>query len=353
MIQFEYLSRPRAPRARAAALLGCLLFVSSACHEKKPADTAGTAAATVAASTGTAGAGGAAAAPAGPCDQFVTQLCGRSGDKSPLCGSGKELGKVLPPSACLAAIKDFSQVEHQIDEGRKVCTELTERLCKDLGPNTATCTLVRDQTPQFPREQCEQLSQNYDQLLGELKQREAQNQPLSPEVQAKIAAKGAPSFGPENAKVTIVEFSDFQCPYCARAADVVHKIREQYSDRVHFVFRQFPLPMHPDAKLAAQAALAAEKQGKFWEFHDLLFHNQQALSRDQLESYAKQVKLNVGDLKKALDGQTEKAAVEADVSLGEGISVNATPTLFINGKRVENPTEFSGVAKLIDEALGA
>jgi protein-disulfide isomerase len=132
----------------------------------------------------------------------------------------------------------------------------------------------------------------------------------------------------------------------------VHKIRERYADKVRFVFRQFPLPMHPDAHLASEASLAAHRQGKFWEFHDLLFANQQALSRSSLEDYARQAKLNLVDLQKALDSQTEKAAVDADVSLGEGVQVNGTPTLFINGKRVANPTEFEPVAQLIDEALG-
>ncbi len=289
----------------------------------------------------------------GPCAQFITQLCARTGDKSQLCSSGKSLGKVLPVSACQAAIKDFSQLDKQIDSERKVCTDLVDRLCTDLGAATDTCKLVRDQTPQFPREQCEELTKNYDQVLGELKQKEAQNQPLPAEAQAKMAAAGAPSFGPENAKVTIVEFSDFQCPFCTRAAEVTHQIKEKYGDKVRFVFRQYPLPMHQDAHLAAQAALAAHQQGKFWQFHDLLFANQRALSRDALEGYAKQLSLNVGEIKQALDSQTYKAAVDADVKLGEEVNVNGTPTLFINGKRVPNPTEFAPVAEQIDAALGA
>jgi protein-disulfide isomerase len=289
----------------------------------------------------------------GPCNQFATQLCARTGEKSPLCTSGKSLQKVLPASACSAAIKDFSQMEKRIDAERKGCMDLVERLCKDLGPTTDTCQMVRDETPQFPREQCEEIATNYDQVLGELKQREAQNQPLSPEVQAKLAAADAPSFGPENAKVTIIEFSDFQCPFCSRAANVVHQIKEKYGDKVHFVFRQYPLPMHSDAHLAAQASLAAHKQGKFWEFHDLLFANQKALTRSSLEDYAKQASLNVDQLKKSLDDQALKAQVDADVKLGEEVNVNGTPTVFINGKRVSNPTEFEPVAKLIDAALGA
>jgi protein-disulfide isomerase len=289
----------------------------------------------------------------GPCGQFITQLCARTGEKSQLCASGKSLGKVLPASACSAAVTDFAQMEKQIEGERKVCADLVERLCKDLGPTTDSCEMVRNETPAFPREQCEELTQNYAQVLGELKQREAQNQPLSAEVQAKLAGSGAPSFGPENAKVTIIEFSDFQCPFCTRAAAVAHQIKEKYGDKVRFVFRQYPLPMHGDAHLAAQASLAAHQQGKFWEYHDLLFANQRALTRSSLEDYGKQANLNVDQLKKVLDDQSLKAAVDADMKLGEEVNVSGTPTLFINGKRVANPTEFAPVAKMIDAALGA
>lgn len=299
-------------------------------------------------SVASAEAGGAPA-----CDDFVAQLCARSGEKSQLCASGKTLGKVLPASACAAAAKEFPQIEKQIDRDRKPCSELIERLCKELGPDTDTCRMVREQTPQFPREQCQELAANFDQVLAELKQQEAQNQPLSAEKQAKIAAPGAPSFGPEDAQVTIVEFSDFQCPFCTRAASVVHQIREKYGDKVRFVFRQYPLPMHGDAHLAAQAALAAHQQGKFWEFHDLLFANQRELSRPSLEAYARQANLDLALLGKALDDQSLKAAVDADVKLGDEVNVSGTPTVFINGKRVPNPTEFAPVAQLIDAALGA
>jgi protein-disulfide isomerase len=335
MIQFK-----RTARAAALSLPLCtLLFgLGLACQKQEKAPEM----ASVAAESGDDGA----------CGQFVTRLCERAGEKSQLCTSGKNLSKVLPPGACQAAVKEFAQVEKGIEGERKVCTDIVDRLCKDIGPNTDTCQMVRDETPQFPREQCEEIGKNYDQVLGELKQREAQNQPLSPEVQAKIAGAGAPSFGPDNAKVTIVEFSDFQCPFCTRAASVVHQIKEKYGDRVRFVFRQYPLPMHGDAHLAAQAALAAHQQGKFWEYHDLLFANQRSLTRASLEEYAKQVALNVPQLEKALDDQALKNAVDADVKLGEEVNVNGTPTVFINGKRVPNPTEFEPVAKLIDAALG-
>jgi protein-disulfide isomerase len=282
---------------------------------------------------------------------MVTKLCERAGDKSELCGASKSLSAVLPADACTAAVKDIANIGQRIDAERKVCSDLMERLCTDIGPATDTCKMVREQTPEFPKERCEELTREYAQVVTELKQREAQNQPLPPEVQAKIAGKDAPSFGPENAKVTVVEFSDFQCPFCSRAANVVHQLREKYSDRVRFVFRQFPLDFHQQAHLAAQAALAAHQQGKFWEFHDLLFQNQSALGREQLEAYAKQLKLT--NIDQALDGSKFKAAVDADVSLGNEVAVTGTPTMFINGKRVSNPTDFDTVSKAIDAALGA
>jgi protein-disulfide isomerase len=336
MIQLKRRAQNAALGAAIYALTGGIL--GSACQKKEPEE------ATPAAAVEAEGS---------PCDKFVTQLCGRSGETSQLCSSGKAIGAVLPASACLAALEDFPEVETRLDAERKVCNDLIERLCKDIGPTTDSCGMVREQTPQFPTEKCAELTQNYDQIVQELKQKEALNLPLTPEAQAKIAAKGAPSFGPDDAKVTIVEFSDFECPFCTRAADVTHKIRERYGDKVRVVFRQFPLPMHQQAHLAAQAALAAADQGKFWEFHDLLFANQRALTRDALEGYAKQLNLNVASLKQALDKQTHKAAVDADLKLGDEVNVSGTPTLFINGKRVPNPTEFAPVAKLIDEALGA
>jgi protein-disulfide isomerase len=326
-----------APRVTHLVLLAGLLLAS--CQTKKEVE----------APAPTPGAAGSAQTATGPCSDMVAKLCERTGDKSELCNASRSLADVLPADACLATVKDFAQVGQRIDAERKVCLDLIERLCTDIGPTTDTCKMVREQTPEFPKERCEELTREYAQVLTELKQREAQNQPLSADVQAKLAAKDAPSFGPENAKVTLVEFSDFQCPYCSRAAEVTHKIRERYGDKVRFVFRQFPLDFHKQAHLAAQAALAAHQQGKFWEFHDLLFANQNALGRDQLEQYAKQ--LNLTNIDQALDSAKYKAAVDADVSLGSQVAVNGTPTLFINGKRIANPTDFDVVSKAIEEAL--
>jgi protein-disulfide isomerase len=188
-------------------------------------------------------------------------------------------------------------------------------------------------------------------VTAEVQKMEQANQPLGAELQAALLQSPGASFGPANAKVQIVEFSDFQCPYCSRAADVVRQIRDKYGKSVHFVFRQFPLPMHPNAHEAAEAALEAGAQGKFWELHDKMFQSQQNLDRAGLEAMAKETGLNVAALKKSLDAHKFASAVDLDMKLGEKASVGGTPTLFINGARVANPTSFDEVSKLIESAI--
>ena len=113
----------------------------------------------------------------------------------------------------------------KVGEKRKSCATLTTKLCTALGETTETCTMVRTQTKSFPPEQCDQMLQHYAEILAELQQREAANKPLTPETAARLAAGPAASFGPADAKVTIVEFSDFECPFCSRAASVAHQIK--------------------------------------------------------------------------------------------------------------------------------
>ena len=211
--------------------------------------------------------------------------------------------------------------------------------------------MVKTQTKSFPASRCKQMLEHIPEITADLKKMEAANQPLAPELAAKIAQGKVPAFGPADAKVTVVEFSDFQCPYCSRAATVVDQIKEKYGTRVRFVFRQFPLPMHENARGAAEAALAANAQGKFWEFHDKMFQNQSKLSRDSLEGFAKEAGLDVAAFKKALDSKTYAADVDSDMKLGESVAVNGTPTMFINGARVQNPTSFEAISAQIEGAL--
>jgi len=175
--------------------------------------------------------------------------------------------------------------------------------------------------------------------------------PLDDAAQAALMEGNPPSFGPDTAAVKVVMFSDFQCPYCGRAAAVVERLRKDYGERIRLVFRQFPLSFHENAHRAAEASLAAHAQGKFWPYHDLLFANQGALDAASLESYASQVGLDVAQFKQAMEGDALSEAVDADFALGETAHVRGTPTLLINGEIVENPLDGDAVAAKLDELL--
>ena len=293
----------------------------------------------------------ASAAAAGPCAKYAAALCEKAGKESESCTALTASADILSPAACSAGLKDIAYSIKKLGDANKACEELQTKLCAGIGPTSETCNMVKTQTKSFPASRCKSMLEHIPEIMVDLKKMEAANQPLAPELAASIAKGKGPSFGPEDAKVTVVEFSDFQCPYCSRAANVVDQVKEKYGTRVHFVFRQFPLPMHENAHGAAEAALAANAQGKFWEFHDKLFANQGKLTREGLEGFAKEAGLNVADFKKALDSKAFAGDVDSDVKLGESVSVSGTPTMFINGARVANPTSFEAIAAQIDGAL--
>ncbi len=296
-------------------------------------------------------ASGSAAAASGPCAQYAEKVCAKAGAESATCSSFKEATALMSNAACQAGIKDIKVSLSKLGALRSDCDKLVKTLCDAVGAKTKTCTMVTQQTQSFPPQRCKMMLEHLPEITAEVKKMEASNQPLAPELQAEMVNGAVPAFGPEAAKVKIVEFSDFECPFCSRASDVVHKIREKYSDKVRFVFRQYPLPMHSHARDAAHAALAAFAQGKFWEYHDQLFKNQQNLDRAGLETHAKNAGLDVAQFKKAIEDKAIAERVDADMKLGEKAAVQGTPTLFINGQRVENPTDFTAVASMIDAAL--
>jgi protein-disulfide isomerase len=173
-----------------------------------------------------------------------------------------------------------------------------------------------------------------------------------PAPRVEVAATG-PSRGPADAKVTIVEFSDFQCPYCGAAFGTVETLMQQYAGKVKLVFRQFPLPIHPNAEKAAEASLCAADQGKFWEMHDLLFKNQKKLEVSDLKTYAASAGLDGPKFAQCLDSGDKKKQVDADLEAGQAAGVNGTPAFFINGVFLNGalpPEEFK---KVIDPELAA
>lgn len=143
-----------------------------------------------------------------------------------------------------------------------------------------------------------------------------------------------PAWGPADARIVIIEYSDFQCPYCKMFMENTYaRLRQMYSDQVRFIYRDFPLDsIHPRARPAAEAAQCAHEQGKFWEYHDLLFANQQALETSDLKRYAQQLGLNMDQFNTCVDTRKYQASVEADVQAGLRQNVTGTPTFFINGQ---------------------
>ena len=286
-----------------------------------------------------------------PCREYAEKVCAQSGgDSSPTCSSFKAATEVMPPEACRAGIAGLAVTKTKLAQLRKLCDELASKLCKDVDDPKA-CEMVQQQTANFPADQCKGMMADYAKVLEQVKRIASANKPLPADKQAKIAADDAPAFGPKDAKVTIVEFSDFQCPYCTKAAETVKEIKQKYGDKVRFVFRQFPLSFHEQAHGASQAALAAHAQGKFWPYHDLLFANQSALQPADLEKYAKQVGLNMATFKNAMKAKAYAKPVDADLELGKEVSVQGTPTMFLNGERVANPTDFKALAASIDTSL--
>ena len=175
----------------------------------------------------------------------------------------------------------------------------------------------------------------------------------SPAAAVSAASDDDPSWGPEDAAVTIVEFSDFQCPFCARfAMGTMPQIREAYGDRVRFIYRDFPLPaIHQFAQKAAEAAQCAHEQGAFWEYHDLLFANQNALSVDDLKRYAQEVDLDSGDFDECLDSGKNTPEVLLDLRDGRSAGVTGTPGFLINGLFLKGAQPFEQFQQVIDQLL--
>jgi protein-disulfide isomerase len=164
----------------------------------------------------------------------------------------------------------------------------------------------------------------------------------------------APVMGPKDAKVQVVIFSDFECPFCARGATTVADLKKKYGKKVAFSFKHFPLPMHPNAGPASEASMCVHEQNpdKFWNFHDLVFEKQKdGLTRENFEKYAKQVGVKADKFKECLDKGTYKELVQADLAQGEKLGVRSTPSFFVNGQLVAGALPVESFSEMIDEEL--
>ena len=166
---------------------------------------------------------------------------------------------------------------------------------------------------------------------------------------SRISAEG-PSTGPPNAPVTIVEFSDFQCPYCKQAAITLKTAMQSYGPNVRLVFKQMPLSIHPEAFQAAQASVCAGEQEKFWEFHDVLFSSGD-LSEQSLKKYALNLGLSTTQFNTCLSSETSAAVVRRDMQEAMRADVRGTPTFFVNGRIMRGIRNLDDFKNAIDQAL--
>jgi protein-disulfide isomerase len=160
-----------------------------------------------------------------------------------------------------------------------------------------------------------------------------------------------PVHGPKDALVTLVEFTDFQCPFCSKVRPTLKEVEKLYEGKLRLVFKHQPLSFHKNAPAAAEASLCAQQQGKFWEMEERLFTHQQALERPQLSEHAKAVGLDVEAFDKCLDGHVTKAAVAADQAMAEKVTATGTPAFFINGRKISGAQPLDAFRRLIDEEL--
>jgi len=190
----------------------------------------------------------------------------------------------------------------------------------------------------------------YSLHLKGLKERYEVRRFLEP-IRFEVGEGGGPAMGPEGAPVTIVEFSDFQCPYCQRHAPTIDRIKQSYGDQVRVVFRQFPLPIHDNAQKAAEASLCAAEKGKFWEMHDAMFVDIRALGVEQLKETAAALSLDAASFGECLDSGKYAAQVAQDLQAGRLAGVTGTPAMFINGRFLSGAVPYEDVAAVIDDEL--
>ncbi len=199
----------------------------------------------------------------------------------------------------------------------------------------------------------------YDALVDEnLKSQPAAPAPgappgSNPNERKDVAVGSAPVKGPADAPVTIVEFSDFQCPFCGRVEPTIKQIESAYGDKIRFAWKNQPLPFHPNAMPAAKAAMAAYRQGKFWQMHDLLFANQRDLNDANYEKWAQQIGLDMAKFKKDMASPAVADEIAADSKEGQRLGANGTPSFFINGRSVVGAQPFESFKSVIDSELAA
>jgi protein-disulfide isomerase len=190
-------------------------------------------------------------------------------------------------------------------------------------------------------------------FIGELKKKYKTSDTLKPPVVVVDTAGRPEKGGGAKAPVTIVYFSDYECPFCGKGEASVDEVMKAYGDKIRLVFRDYPLPMHANARPAAEAANCANAQGKFWDYHAKLFANQSALGADKLVAYAEQVGLDKAKFADCVAKKPYTAAIDKDIADGQKVGVNGTPAFFINGRSLSGAQPFEKFKEVIDDELAS
>jgi protein-disulfide isomerase len=186
---------------------------------------------------------------------------------------------------------------------------------------------------------------------GNAGERAAAVRPDEPPSRYQVAVGDAPTRGPADAPVTIVEWSDFQCPFCGRVRSTLAQVERTYGDRVRIAFKHMPLPMHSEAPAAHAAAEAAHRQGHFWDMHDRIFANQRELTPEKYAAYAAEIGLDVGRFERDTQSADVQQRIAADIEAAGSLGVSGTPAFFINGRFVSGAQPFESFKRIIDEEL--
>ena len=196
------------------------------------------------------------------------------------------------------------------------------------------------------------------QVYYEKKKQEARKKELSEAFANRklLGVEGLPLKGNPNGKITIVEFSDFQCPYCAQSVHTINQVQKKYGDKVRIAYKHFPLSNHASARAAAKASLAAEKQGKFWAYHDVLMRRQAEWGAApepviMFVDYARKLGLDAKLFKNDMSDPNFNIRIDRDVNLGNELKIQATPTFFVNGVHVRGAVNVAYFSNVIDKLL--
>ncbi len=229
---------------------------------------------------------------------------------------------------------------------------LAASLALACGPSASEVREIRDSLQQISTR-----LDSIEQLLSPLRAVAQQRPPQEDFSKVyQIEVGDSPIKGDPNAPVTLVEYSDFQCPYCAKALPGIKELAAKYPQKLRVVFKHYPLGFHESARPLAIASMAAQEQGRFWEFHDVVFSNNSKLEAtdDAIAGYAKAAGLDVERFNRDRKEKAEayEKRVEKEIAQGNSVDVRGTPTLYINGKKVENRS-LEGMSQMVEAAAAA